>query len=89
MFFFDASGFGNGCISRIGVKLLRLFYRGGNRRQQRVRTLSEAATLMETLPHYQPLSHLFSHEKFFRLLNLVSRRDRANELSFLSSDPSK
>lgn len=67
-----------------------VFYRGGNRRQQRVKswTRSKAATLMETLPRYQPLRYLFLHEQFFWFLNLVGRRDRANELSFLPSDPS-
>lgn len=50
---------------------------------------SKAETLMESLPHYQPLRYLFLHEKFFQFLNLVSRRERANELSFLPSDPSK
>lgn len=67
-----------------------VFYRGGNRRQQRVKswTRSKAATLMETLPRYQPLRYLFLHEQFFWFLNLVGRRDRANELSFPPSDPS-
>lgn len=51
-------------------------------------TGSEAATLMETLPYYQLRSHLLSCERFFWSLSLVNRRYRANELSFLPSDPS-
>lgn len=68
-----------------------VFYRGGNRRQQRVKswTRSKAETWMETLPRYQLLRYLVLHEKFFWFLNLFSRRDRTNELSFVPSDPSK
>lgn len=75
----------------LDVSLWWVFYRGGNRRQQRVKswTRSKAETWMETLPRYQLLRYLFLHEKFFWFLNLFSRRDRTNELSFVPSDPSK